>query len=164
MTSMIADWRSIITLAGALGCGLIAGVFFAFSTFVMKALSRIPSAHAVAAMQAINVAVINPWFMTAFMGTALVCVVLAAIAFLEWGSRAAIFEVLGSLLYLVGTFLVTVVFNVPKNNALAAVDPASEEGARVWADYLTSWTAWNHVRATAALMAMVLLTAAHGLL
>ena len=30
-----------LTLVSALGCGLIAGVFFAFSAFVMKALSRL---------------------------------------------------------------------------------------------------------------------------
>ena len=32
------------TLATALGCGLVAGVFFAFSTFVMPALKRLPPA------------------------------------------------------------------------------------------------------------------------
>jgi uncharacterized membrane protein len=45
------------------------------------------------------------------------------------------------------------VFNVPLNNALAAVDPASGEGAAVWADYLRTWTNWNHVRGLAALAA-----------
>jgi len=41
----------IVTLLAALGCGLIAGVFFAFSTFVMKALARLPTSHGIAAMQ-----------------------------------------------------------------------------------------------------------------
>ncbi len=56
----------ILTLISALGCGLVAGVFFAFSTFVMKALDRLPPAQGMTAMQSINVVVINPWFMTAF--------------------------------------------------------------------------------------------------
>jgi len=54
----------------ALGCGLIAGVFFAFSTFVMKALAGLPTAQGIAAMQSVNVAVLNGWFFSAFFGTA----------------------------------------------------------------------------------------------
>lgn len=151
------DWRSVLTLAGAVGCGLIAGVFFAFSTFVMKALSRVPPAQGIAAMQFINVVVINPWFMTAFLGTGVVSMALVVASILTWGQPAAVFELSGSLSYLLGTFLVTIVFNVPRNNALAAADPASDDGARLWAEYLGSWTAWNHVRTAAALVAMVLL-------
>jgi uncharacterized membrane protein len=57
------------------------------------------------------------------------------------------------VLYFAGAFLVTMLFNVPRNNALAAVSPESDDGARLWASYLTGWTAWNHVRAIAALLA-----------
>ena len=64
----------------------------------------------------------------------------------------------GGLVYLIGTILVTMAFNVPRNNALAAVEPQSADGARLWAGYVTSWTAWNHVRTAAALAAAVLLT------
>ena len=60
-------------LLAALGCGLIAGVFFAFSAFVMSALARLEPPQGTAAMQAINITVINPWFMGVFMGTAVVC-------------------------------------------------------------------------------------------
>ena len=49
------QWLFALTLFAALGCGLIAGVFFAFSTFVMKALARLPSGEGMAAMQSINV-------------------------------------------------------------------------------------------------------------
>jgi uncharacterized membrane protein len=150
----------VLTLLSALGCGLIAGVFSAFSTFVMKALARIPPAQGIAAMQAINVAVINPWFMAAFLGTALACAVLAVSSLLAWNEPGAFYRLAGSLLYLAGTFLVTIAFNVPRNNALAAVDPASAEGARLWSGYVVSWTAWNHVRTAAALLAAAALTLA----
>ena len=56
-----------------------------------------------------------------------------------------------------GTVLVTMVFNVPLNDALAAVDPGSTEGAGLWTRYVATWTAWNHVRAVAALAAAALL-------
>lgn len=149
-----------LTLAAALGCGLIAGAFFAFSTFVMKALARLPPAQGIAAMQSINVAVINPWFLGPFLGTAAACAFLAVSSLLAWQRPGAVSLLAGSLLYLAGTFLVTMVCNVPRNNALAAADPASAEGARLWADYLRSWTAWNHVRTVAALAAAAALTLA----
>jgi uncharacterized membrane protein len=63
-----------ITLVAALGCGLMAGLFFAFSVSVMKALARLPSAEGIAAMQSINVAIINPVFLAVFFGTAAACI------------------------------------------------------------------------------------------
>jgi uncharacterized membrane protein len=150
----------ILTLLSALGTGLIAGVFFGFSTFVMKALARRPPAEGIAAMQSINVVVINPAFLAAFLGTAVACLAVAVLSVVRWQEPGAAYRLAGSLLYLVGTFGVTMVCNVPRNDALAAVDPASEGGSRLWADYLVSWTAWNHVRTAAAFAAAVLLTIA----
>jgi uncharacterized membrane protein len=144
----------------ALGCGLVAGVFFAFSTFVMKALAQLPSAQGIAAMQSINVVVINPWFMAAFLGTALACLVLGVASLFTWHRPGAAYLLVGSLLYVIGTFVVTMLFNVPRNDALAAVDPARADGAGLWAAYVTGWTAWNHVRTAAALAAAALLTVA----
>ena len=69
-----------LTLTAAVGCGLVAGVFFAFSSFVMKALARLQPAQGVAAMQAINLAAINPAFMLALFGTALACIAIAGVA------------------------------------------------------------------------------------
>jgi uncharacterized membrane protein len=66
----------ILALASGLGCGLNAGVFFAFSSFVMKALARLPPAQGIAAMNSINVAVITPVFMTALFGTSAACLLL----------------------------------------------------------------------------------------
>lgn len=149
-----------VTLVSALGCGLIAGVFFAFSSFVMNALGRLPPAQGIAAMQSINVAVINPWFMAPFLGTAAACIFLTVSSLLNWHKAGSTYVLAGSLLYLIGTFLVTIICNVPRNNALAIIDPASADGARQWAGYLISWTAWNHVRTMAAIAAAASLTIA----
>jgi uncharacterized membrane protein len=149
-----------VMLVAALGCGLMAGFFFAFSFTVVGALARLPAAQGIAAMQHINVVVINPWFGTAFFGTALVCAVLAVSSLFRWQSPGSAYLLVGGLLYLVGTLLVTIVFNVPRNNALAALDPTSVEAASYWADYLTTWTAWNHVRTAAPLAAAASLTIA----
>jgi uncharacterized membrane protein len=150
---MVNDLLFALMLFSALGCGLIAGVFFAFSAFVMNALARLPPVQGIAAMQSINVAVINPLFLTAFLGTAAACLPLAISSVLMWNRPTAIYLLVGSLLYLVGTFVVTMVFNVPRNEALSVIDPTSVEGARLWAGYVGSWTAWNHVRTAAALAA-----------
>lgn len=150
----------ILTFVSALGSGLIAGFFLAFSIVVMKALGQQPPSHGIAAMQSINVVVLNPMFFTAFFGTATACLVLAISTLLRWQRPGTAYLLAGSLLYLVGTILVTIVFNVPRNNALAAVDPTSPEGANVWANYLSSWTAWNHVRTIAALAAAASFTMA----
>ncbi len=157
---MTDDLLFALTFVSVLGCGLIAGVFFAFSAFVMKALARLRPAQGIAAMQSINVVVINPLFMVALLGTALACVVLAVSSLFRWNEPSAVYLLVGSLFYLVGTVAVTRVFNVPRNDALAAVDPASAEGAHLWAGYVKSWTAWNHVRAAAALAAAASLTIA----
>jgi uncharacterized membrane protein len=157
---MIDSFLFALTLCSALGCGLVAGIFFAFSAFVMQALARIPPAQGIAAMQSINAVVINLWFGTVFFGTAVACVLLAVSSLFRWHKPGIVYLLVGSLLYLVGTFLVTIVFNVPRNEALAAVDPASVEGASLWASYVSSWTAWNHVRTAAALLAAAALTIA----
>lgn len=142
-----------LTLVSALGCGLIAGAFFAFSSFVMKALSRLPGSEGMAAMQSINVVVLNPVFLGVFVGTAALCAAGLVCSFLRWHEPGAIYLLAGSLLYLLGTFMVTMAFNVPLNDALAAVPPAATGAKDLWASYLVRWTAWNHVRTIAALAA-----------
>lgn len=139
-----------LTLAAALGCALVGGIFFAFSNFVMRALMRIAAPSGIAAMQAINVTVLNPPFLALFLGTAAACLVLA------FFSIQAPLRLLGAALYLVGTFGVTMLFNVPRNNALARLDPAGPVSD--WRRYVQEWTWWNHVRTVAAVAAAALLT------
>jgi uncharacterized membrane protein len=158
------DWVFLLTLASALGSGLMAGVFFAFSAFVMKALARLPAAQGIAAMQSINIVVLNPVFLSVFLGTAVACVVLTVVALMRWNTAGAATLLAGSVMYLFGTLTVTGVFNVPRNDSLAAVQPASVDGATLWADYVVSWTAWNHVRTAAAFIATALFVLALGLL
>jgi uncharacterized membrane protein len=151
-------WFFVLKLLSVLGCGLIAGVFFAFSSFVMKGLAQQPPAQGIATMQSINITVINPGFMGVFMGTGFACVALAILSLLKWHQPEAVFVLVGSVLYLAGTFFVTIAFNVPLNDALAIANPNSPEGANLWAKYISDWTLWNHVRTIAAIAAAALLT------
>lgn len=152
-TAMIDRWLFPLTLGSALGAGLVAGAFFAFSVFVMKALDDLPPAEGIAAMQSINRAVINAWFMGVLFGSAALALVTAVVAVRNWSAPGSVFLLTGALLYLLGSILVTVAFNVPLNDALAAVDPDSAAGAARWATYVPDWTTWNHVRTIASLAA-----------
>ena len=138
-----------LTILGATGCAAMGGVFFAFSGFVMPALRRLPPADGLAAMQSINITAVRPALMTGLFGTAAVCVALIVQGARSWGERPAVLLVIGGVVYLVGVIGVTIVGNVPLNDALAKVDPASAAGVEEWARYLRDWTAWNHVRTAA---------------
>jgi uncharacterized membrane protein len=149
-----------LTVAATLGCGLGAGVFFAFSSFVMPGLRRLPAPQGIAAMQSINITAVTPVFMIQLFGTALLCAVLVVLGVLRLGQPSAIFLILGGLAYLLGAILLTGVFHVPRNNALATVDPTTADAAEHWARYLREWTIGNHVRALASTLATGLLVAA----
>ena len=155
---MMNGYLVVLTLLAALGCAMMAGVFFAFSAFVMKALARLPAEQGVAAMQAINVAAVTFAFMAALFGTAAACAALAVWSLFAWDEPFAPYLLVGGALYLIGTILPTIAYHVPRNEALARVEPHSAESH--WRRYLSGWTAWNHLRAATALAAAATLTIA----
>ena len=147
----------VVAIFAAVGSGLMAGLLFAFSNFVMTALSHQPAASAMRTMQAINIYILNPFFFVVFLGTAVASVVLAATAVLRLSSPGASLLLAGSLAYLVGAVGITMVFNVPLNNGLERQDPNAVEAAQYWAGYVSAWVRWNHVRTIGSLLATVLL-------
>lgn len=149
----VVDLTFALILAAALGTGLVGGAFYAFSSFIMRALGQLPVRDGLAAMQAINVAAIRPPFMLGFVGTALLAVGTLGMAALRWHAAGSPFTIAGAALYLVGCFGLTIARNVPLNNALATLDPANPTSAARWTAYLVTWTTWNHVRTIASLAA-----------
>jgi uncharacterized membrane protein len=145
-----------LTLLSALGAGLIAGFFLAFSICVMGALGRLPPKDGIAAMQSINVVVLNRMFLGVFFGTGLISLVLAATALLAGPAPGALYALTGCVVYVLGVIGVTIAFNVPLNHGLARAAPDSPEGASLWQHYLARWAAWNHVRTAASALAMAL--------
>src|SRR5215207_7516944 len=110
--------RSLLALIFicAVGSGLIAGLFYAFSTFVMRALARLSAREGISAMQSINIAVINPAFLGVFIGIAIVCAATMILAIVRLESLRSAYLILGALSYIVGTFGVTMFGNVPLND------------------------------------------------
>lgn len=148
------DGLLVLALVTALGAGLVAGAFFAFSTFVMPALGRVPAPEGIRAMQEINITVINPWFMTALFGTGLACVAVSVAALVDWDGSYGPYLLAAAALYVLGCDGVTMWFNVPRNNVLARQEPESPEAVEIWRRYLVEWTAWNTVRTVASLAAL----------
>lgn len=84
--------------------------------------------------------------MLGFMGAVLLSVVAVVIAIVRWGKPGSVWLIVGAALYLVGSFVVTMAFNVPLNNALVAADPTTPAAAELWTRYLQVWTNWNTFR------------------
>jgi uncharacterized membrane protein len=151
-------WLPALRIATALACGLMGGLFFIFSNTVMAALARLQPAEGIAAMQSINRVIQNPLFLGIFLATPAACVLVIMASVWGWSEPGAAWLIAGALIYIAGTFLVTMLANVPMNNALDALHPAAAEAGAVWSRYLVDWTRWNHVRTVTSLLAATLLT------
>ena len=141
-----------LTIA-ALGAGLMAGVYFAFSAFIMRSFDRLGAAQAVDAMNAINEVILKSWFMTLFFGSTLLYAVLAGYAVFDTSLGGRWWLFIAGLVYVVGMFVCTAAFNVPLNNRLAEVADDENAKAEMWKHYFVHWTRWNHVRALCSLLA-----------
>src|SRR5262245_17404563 len=152
-------WTHGLTVASAVGAGLSAGVFFGFSTFVMRALGTLPDRQGLSTMQAINRAAPNPLFMAVLFGTAATGVVAAARSIRHLDQPAAVWTTVGAGAYLAGIAL-TVAYHVPHNDALALVQPGGPAASAAWHGYRGPWTLWNHVRTVTSAAAAVCFTLA----
>jgi uncharacterized membrane protein len=142
-----------LTLVASLGSGLIAGTFFVFSVAIMRALERIPPGVGMWGMQSINIYILNPIFLGVFLGTGVICAALSIIGVVRWHLPGSAWLIAGGMIYIVGSIGVTVIFNVPMNNELMVADPTQPEGHKLWSEYLTNWTFWNHIRTILSLLA-----------
>lgn len=144
-----------LTIA-SIGAGLMAGVYFAFSGFIMRSFDLLGAAHATDAMNAINKVILRSWFMILFFGSTLIYAVLAvaAVLFADLEGRWLLFAT--GLNYVCGMFLCTALFNVPLNNRLAAAGEDERAKAETWPLYFEHWTRWNHLRSVCSLATLIL--------
>lgn len=150
---------SIVTAllwATALSNGLMAGVYFAFSGFIMKAFDNIETSQAIAAMNSINEVILRSLFMPVFFGSSIISLILSVYAMIYWGEPGTGLMLTTGMVYVVGMFLCTAVFNVPLNNILARLDTQSDNAPQVWLHYLNKWIRWNHLRTVSCLISFTL--------
>ena len=138
-----------LTVATALGAATFGGAMYAFSAFVMHALDRTPTRAALEAMQQINLSAPRPPLVLVMVGTSLLSVVTAAVAHTP--------VVIAGCLAFLASVVITGTFHIPRNDALADVDPAGPDAEAAWAAYSGPWQRGNHVRASAALAGALLL-------
>jgi uncharacterized membrane protein len=149
----------VLTFVAALGCGLGAGVFYGFSTYVMPALGRLPAAQGIAAMQAINRVAPKP-FMQTQAGTAVIAVAAAVAVLLDWDPSYGWYVLAAAPIYVLGVIVLTGGYHIPRNNAIDKLDPADPASEASWRRYLVEWTSVNHLRAILPLVACGLEVAA----
>jgi len=152
-------YNSILALSltiAAIGAGLMAGVYFAFSGFVMRSLDQLGAARAADAMNSINEVILRSWFMALFFASTLLYTILATVSLFDTGLAGRGMLFVAGLIYVVGMFLCTVLFNVPLNNRLAAAGDDESAKAKTRALYLVHWTHWNHLRSICSLTALIL--------
>jgi uncharacterized membrane protein len=135
---MTRTW-DVITAVTTVGSGLLAGVFFAFSAFVMSGLQRLPDRDGAASMRSINVTAQRPPLMIALFGVSVLCVVVIVRAFATWSLTGAGWLLTGAILTIAGALGVTAAVNVPLNNRL-------EAGTVTWTRFLAAWDPANHAR------------------
>lgn len=150
---------SVLTTFAAVGAGVTGGVLFGFSTFVMRALDRLPADRSIEAMQSINRYAPTAGFMTAMFGTAAVSVALGVDGLRRFGEPDGKLITAGAALYL-ASIAVTVAFHVPRNDRLARIVTPTADAIGLWHRYSSTWTAGNHVRTAFAIAASIAFTIA----
>ena len=151
--------RSIAIGVAALGSGLVGGVLFAFSSFVMPALRRIPAPQGISAMQSINRQATTFAFMTLIGGTLAVAVGVGVQAVLRQEQAGAGWVEIGTVAYL-AALGITGAVNVPRNDHLAGFDASTPEAARYWSTFLSDWIVANHIRTAFCIIAAASFTIA----
>jgi uncharacterized membrane protein len=149
----------LLALSAVLG-GLMAGFFFAYSASVVLALRTLSAPEYTTIMQEINEKVLNAVFGAVFFGAVVVPVGASALVVLQgnWSTGYGLLFLAGTVVYLAGTFLVTLGVHIPMNDYIATWSPISPPDE--WAAVQARWARWNHVRTTAALVSFALYLAA----
>ena len=141
--------------------GLMAGIYFAFSVFIMKSLATLPATEGARAMNAINDIIVRTGFLALFFVSTL-----AHLGFIIWnllhgeGLQAQLLIAAG-IVYVAGMFLVTVFGNVPLNNRLKQSENNESRLLETWREYQTAWMRLNHLRTIACTLSFILLIYAH---
>jgi uncharacterized membrane protein len=148
---MTDTYTRALTVTAAIGAGLSAGVYLAFSTLVMAGLRRLSPSQAISAMNGINKAApANPLLMLVLFGTGVVCLLLMISGFRHRDDPAAVWQIVGAALFLIG-MLITITYHVPHNDRLMDIDPDGAGASATWTHFYTPWMAWNHARTLASI-------------
>ena len=148
----------ILVLAGSL-TALVTGLFYGYSVSVNGGLHRLNDSEYVKAMQSINAVIQNPLFFVSFIGPV---ILLPLAAFLQRDANPMQFALLlaSSVIYIAGSFGLTMVGNVPLNVRLAKFDANKGSGNEIVqarAEFEKPWNRLHAIRTIASIAATVLI-------
>jgi len=153
---MSSTIMTILLWTAAVSSGLIAGVYFAFSGFIMQSFSKLNITQSIAAMNSINKVILRSLFMPLFFGSTIASVLLIIFSLIHWSEAGSLIALVAGATYFFGMFVCTVMFNVPLNNSLAGIDHTSTNAPQIWSHYLKTWTNWNHLRMICSIVTCIL--------
>lgn len=149
---------TIILIITATTTALIAGLFFAWSCSVMPGLARVSDSEFIASMQAMNRAILNPVFLSCFLGTAILLPLSTGLHYAQPLPARFWWLLTASVLYLAGVLGVTMLGNVPLNDALEAFrlqGASPQEMTALRTRFEMPWNNLNMVRTIASILAEI---------
>ncbi len=153
---MTTYWFFVLCAFSVIACALVSGVFLAFSSFIMRSLNNAKSSAGIEVMQIINREVWPTLFITLLLIMSALSPVLVGYAYFHLGGAVFNLISIGGIAYFIGTFMVSLTFNVPMNNRLDAKEFSSADATVYWTTtYIPHWTFWNYVRAASSACAAI---------
>jgi uncharacterized membrane protein len=150
---------NIILTITALTTALMAGLFFSWSVSVTPGLARVGTPEYLASFQAMNRAILNPVFLSCFMGTAILLPVSTYLQYCQPVTISFWFLLTASVLYIIGVFGVTMAGNVPLNDMLDAfqIENATTQSMEEMRNkFEHTWNRLNMIRTLSSIAAIVL--------
>ncbi|MBL4583819.1 MAG: DUF1772 domain-containing protein [Pseudomonadales bacterium] len=145
-----------LLVIATVGSGLVAGLFFIFSNCVMFALNEQPPKQAVLVMQSINEIILNRYFFVLFMGMPILCIAIFWVGSISNNLLPYGYSMMAAIIYIIGSFGITMRKNVPMNNQLKTIDVDDLSSLLYWQTYFVTWNRWNHIRFLSSLVASLL--------
>lgn len=151
--------QTVFQILSVLLTGLIAGLFYGYDCSIIKGLGSLTDKEYLGAFQSINRAILNPYFFLSFIGSIIVLLITCWLTFKSGNMTTFYFLLAATLVYLLGTFIVTMAANVPLNNQLDRLNLAAEPAEAISAfreKFETTWNNWHHIRTYASMLAFLL--------
>lgn len=147
---MSQSWTILICSLAILSRGIVSGIFFAFSDFIMKSLASISETGAINAMTEINRRVYRSIFIIGIWAVALLGALLIYAGAFHTEPAVSIWLIAGGSIYIIGVVAASFLFNIPMNHKLESLGSNDPKSSNYWKHYLTTWTRWNHIRSGSA--------------
>ena len=149
--------KSISLFSAVLLTGLSAGFFYAWSVSVIPGTIKVADTIYLETMQSINRAILNPAFFLIFLGS---LILLVTNTIQQYHAGLTFWLMLAAtLIYLVGTFGVTALGNVPLNDDLDALhlnDLSDDKLAQFRQYYELKWNKLHTIRTVFAVISFLL--------